>query len=535
MPTANRQPVTRPAGFTLVELMVSVALVLIIILGVNAVFKMASDTINTGMALSSADRDNRAIQSVLYNDFQTSVLMDAPMFLIRSERVPAFRNSADESGDPDGDPLTIDLDNNNDEGEPNVLGEVTTPSIYNSRNHRIDRVNFFASHLFRRQTGNAGSGTNEFIGEATSNEAYLSIGHLRQPDFGTPLTGSPGRFTHRTPNDPSVPKDRKINNYYATDWILGRSVTLLRDWTTDRDRIAALSGQSYVENDPFTIGNPNLTPLSPASVVRTVGASANRDRFAWSTCDLANATIGGFREKVSLHFQLWSQRRNFDPWWVVLGSERFEGYPYPSRPLTPDGYSRTVPVFVRGCTQFIVEYAGDYLAQNPETGDVVGTYLNGPTGVDGAVDYLIVTDGNIRSRRIRWYGMPRNVDLSDDNAGPMIRGVAGGGGGEPNNMLVDVVPLRDVLTAAGANVPTDQALFHEKFEPINSFTMKANYAAPGTAGLPADARYYAAWGPSELAKGSLTRPRMIRITLTVDDPNGRITEGQTYEYVIDLP
>ena len=60
-------------AFTLVELMISIALVLVIILGVNAIFKMASDTVNAGQALSGANRDNRAIQSVIYQDFQSAV------------------------------------------------------------------------------------------------------------------------------------------------------------------------------------------------------------------------------------------------------------------------------------------------------------------------------------------------------------------------------------------------------------------------------------------------------------------------------
>jgi hypothetical protein len=33
----------------------------------------------------------------------------------------------------------------------------------------------------------------------------------------------------------------------------------------------------------------------------------------------------------------------------------------------------------------------------------------------------------------------------------------------------------------------------------------------------------------------LTKPKMLRFTVTVDDPNGRLTEGQTFEYVINLP
>ncbi len=31
------------------------------------------------------------------------------------------------------------------------------------------------------------------------------------------------------------------------------------------------------------------------------------------------------------------------------------------------------------------------------------------------------------------------------------------------------------------------------------------------------------------------RPRMLRVTMTIDDPAGRLPTGQTYEYVVDLP
>src|SRR4051812_46351873 len=126
MPTPQRPNARR--AFTLIELMVSIAMVLIIILGVNAIFKMASDTVNAGQALAAANRDNRAVQSVLYDDFRTAVITDGPMFFIRSERVASFRNRADEQSDRDYDPAApppvqdekirgIDLDGNNVEGE----------------------------------------------------------------------------------------------------------------------------------------------------------------------------------------------------------------------------------------------------------------------------------------------------------------------------------------------------------------------------------------------------------------------------------
>jgi prepilin-type N-terminal cleavage/methylation domain-containing protein len=88
--TARRLP-----AFTLIEVIVSIALSLVLILGVNAVFRMASDTVNVGQAVAVADRDNRALQSVLYEDVRTAVMEGAPYFVISSQRTPAFR-------DPDG-------------------------------------------------------------------------------------------------------------------------------------------------------------------------------------------------------------------------------------------------------------------------------------------------------------------------------------------------------------------------------------------------------------------------------------------------
>ena len=549
LPIRNPQSAIRNA-FTLVELMVSIALVLILILGINAIFKMASDTINAGQALSTADRENRGAQGVLYNDFATGVFTDGPMLLIRSERAPAFRNREDELGDRDFAAAganvfnqdlairTIDLDGNNQEGENNVPGEVTHPLVYNSRNHRIDRVAFFATHMYRRQTGSESSSFTRFIDDGVSNEAYIWYGHLDQPDFRTALTGSAGRYSHDSPGE--LPKDDNQNNFYATDWILGRSAILLRETPPP--------GQNYFDYQLPTNG-VNLSPLEPGSESRQP-ANGVRDRMSWSRYDLAQTSIGAFRQVLLAHIA----RRGTaidanDPVWYELlggqwgvggGNARFQGYPYPDRPLTPYGIARTVPVFVRGCTQFIVEYAGDYLAQNPNDGTIGATYVDGPGGTDGQIDFIVVTEKAHpnatarRARRIRWYGMPRNTDgWNDTAAGPVIAG-AQAGQSDPN-LMRDVVPLRDVIIAAGDGSKIDDPSegFFEHFERLDP---RPNYAALGAVDPdPKGVRYYAAWGPAELARGSVVRPKMIRITMTVDDPNGRMSEGQTYEYIIDLP
>jgi hypothetical protein len=49
-----------------------------------------------------------------------------------------------------------------------------------------------------------------------------------------------------------------------------------------------------------------------------------------------------------------------------------------------------------------------------------------------------------------------------------------------------------------------------------------------TSMTPSDS-YICAWGPSD------PKPQMIRIIMTVDDPNGKIADGQTFEYVFSLP
>src|SRR5436305_4645906 len=61
---AELHPISRraSAGFTMVELLVSIALVVVLILGINAVFKYSADAVGTGQALGDASRQNRAVQ-----------------------------------------------------------------------------------------------------------------------------------------------------------------------------------------------------------------------------------------------------------------------------------------------------------------------------------------------------------------------------------------------------------------------------------------------------------------------------------------
>src|SRR5947209_17221594 len=99
---------------------------------------------------------------------------------------------------------------------------------------------------------------------------------------------------------------------------------------------------------------------------------------------------------------------------------RYQANPIPQRPpqqppSTPQQLAQwasgaaagQAPIFLRGCSQFIVEYAGDFLSQDPTTGIVTAAQP------DGEIDYIldnVVANGTPQFvRRVRWYGFPRDV------------------------------------------------------------------------------------------------------------------------------
>ena len=93
--------------------------------------------------------------------------------------------------------------------------------------------------------------------------------------------------------------------------------------------------------------------------------------------------------------------------------------------------------------------------------------------------------------------------------------------------MLDVLPVRDVRggTTTGATFERNIDL---------ELVKKPNYAAVGANGMAPEARYTCVWGPDvNLLTDPL--PKMLRITLVLEDATGRLAEGQQYEYVIKLP
>jgi hypothetical protein len=208
----------------------------------------------------------------------------------------------------------------------------------------------------------------------------------------------------------------------------------------------------------------------------------------------------------------------------------------------------------------------------PETDGVYGDVRDAVP--DGVVDFVVdrSADPNYNTvnasptlwqRKIRWYGLPR-----DENGDGRVQGWYNKGNPAlSNDDLLDVVPVRDVVRTCIYNVitPTQTnqgtpptivstpvnfpGFVWEHFTPlsnpgggVNTLQMQSP-GAPGdyanvTSGiLPSNSNplvnkpptYTVALGPND------PRIKMIRITIAIEDPNGRIANGQTFQYVFTLP
>ncbi len=152
----------KKSGFTLVELMVSILLMLVVMIGVNTVFGTASTTIGTNTAISTLNRDARALQATMQRDI-SCIAADAPFMTIRSEQLFRHQNLTDYNSD-----LTPANPNTQDATGSGSESAIPAPQ-YGRRSHRLDRFSFFTRQLLQRQTGNDGT----FVANQTTAEQYV--------------------------------------------------------------------------------------------------------------------------------------------------------------------------------------------------------------------------------------------------------------------------------------------------------------------------------------------------------------------------
>mgnify|MGYP000471754520 CR=1 FL=1 len=504
-----------PGGFTLVELIIAVALALLLMLGVVQVFKATSDAVGTGQSVATVTRDMRAAHAVLFNDLKSALVEDSPAIIIASGRQTTYLDREDLAGDADGDINTIDLDGDGSHDGP---GERVSeqPAILSPRSHRTDMFSFFAHGLHRKQSGAEG----QIISPLGAYDAWIWYGHLRLP-----ATADGTQFFSPGEADPSTNRQ----NYFAADWALGRSVILLSLNTVDRDGV----NQSAIDSKP----QGGVPLLLAVGAFASSEANPRYRPIEASRHDLAKTSIADFRADL---FDLVRANPGAD-WWNGL-IYRFEANRFPRRPYTAESTAQTAPLFLANCSQFIVEYAGDFVTQVRDVRGVVSHRINldpeAPDGrtttedmndprfgtvtaaiPDGKLDFYVerdpITGGGVE--KIRWYGFPRDVDGDGKIPGAI--------GGRHANDLTDVVPLRDLVRTGAAANPALAAYqgadFEKDLPPARADYGARNALAPG-------AGYTCAWGFND------PRPSLIRIVVTVHDAGRRLPGGQTYEFVFQL-
>ncbi|HYE21725.1 MAG TPA: hypothetical protein VEA69_25015 [Tepidisphaeraceae bacterium] len=559
----------RRGAFTLVEVMISVALVLMVIYGVARVFKLTSEAIGANQAVAAMVRDNRSTAATLGEDFRNCVA-DSPIFLISSRvafegtgkqitydgltkfrgQMGGFLNAEEARLDEDGDPRTYTIN-----GSQYRVGLADG----SDRIPRLDRLGFFARGMYRRQT----SDVDKAYSSVTSNEAFVWIGHTTHPK----LHGS----STTTPLQP--------NDQFASERVLGRMAFLVKDNEYIKTMDAKVRPSGYYADVPES--QRNTYPLAP------LGYENQRQHLWPGRYDLAGTTVEKFRQ-VANEVYLGAQNQIGGPgsyasstmtWHRSLDTRGADNIfralcdPTPSRPITPNGMALAAPVFVPNCVQFVVEYAGDFTNQDEE-GFItnVGQWVDrsnpdaiqygGGAGLptDGVVDYIVdgprLASGKLDpakkeqwSRRIRWYGMPREVT-----------------GAEPSGSVRiderDVVPFRDVVFAMadrGKFTPVKDAFRRAPWE-VEWPGMLRTYFAPVPKSSPGGVALYSEDGTrvqdnnylnfeatlgiaaNDGANNASTfryvcawhndSPPLIRVTMKVVDSNQRLTEGQWYEYVL---
>jgi len=493
----GRGRISLPA-FTLTELLVAIALLAIIMVAVTTIFRTAGQTVAMGIAITDANRAIAAAGQQFHQDIigysDTDPYVDGSGLWTANETDPSYA------------PPFLFLRNftQNSYRDQNALTANTTEAF------RLDSIGFFTRGAFKRQTG-----SNQLIDlMPVFTRAYVWYGHLRLTD-GNGLNPRPPGYvnTNWQVDNPT--------NYFASQWILGRRAVLLGDviptgsqqghivdylgqqvhfYGRDWDPAGTQAGENY-QWDPT-----RLTPLSSAAQATLYDQSGYiaTEKFTESRYDLVGLnreqTWGDYRDLVQT-YQTRFQAGNplYSPSWVErYFTTRHVGSP--TEAIDIDWAQSTiannkanfqtlaalaVPILLRNCTSFTVEFAGDYVDQdaagNVKSGSNANFDVTDPATwhLDGVIDYDVVNG----RQQIRWYGLGNTVQSKRGCTNPM-----------PFELLSNATTYtcgwtRDMLCLPLTTPVTPQ---------------------PSLA------------------------PRLLRLTVNVTDPQGRIVEDMTRQFVLPV-
>ncbi|MEM6560320.1 MAG: hypothetical protein AAF656_01860, partial [Planctomycetota bacterium] len=519
-----------------------------------------------------------------------------------------FANTRAGSEDYDFVVRTVDADSDGTEDDffGSAVADAYPAPLLDIRNHRTDTLIFFSRGDFRRQTGDADS---DFSSNGQSNEAFIFYGHLRlfNGDWtnlnAVAAYGFPGyRFTSSG--------DENTNNQFSQQFTLGRSVILLVDPDIDSDgdgvNDAISGGSRYIWR---TWNEPDDDTSKSGAVDRALPfdwSASSADVKFWSgtaeesarsirdddtftlydsRTDVAAVTIADFRKRLSFLINDFVGTTWDDDWWfgqktlgAFLGSSAQPAEPFRfwGNPLLPefnqapagelvfdvDSMAQRHNVLMPGASQFIVEFAGDFVTQDAD--GLITAALP-----DGTIDYYVeardlsgnaggsVETGASRSetenlRQVRWYGYPRDTNGDGIIARDLPEPDGSNSGEERSPDVLPVFDWQPFRGTSGTGAATSWPF--EKAHPLVQPTVPTSF--PGqpdpdeSYGIPVsgeydqievefDGIYQCSWDPNLFGDYSTPafsrnginyrlRPSLIRIVVGAVDPQGRL-EGTVFE------
>jgi prepilin-type N-terminal cleavage/methylation domain-containing protein len=503
-------------GFTLMELIVTVALVTVVLTLLTQVFNQTQQTISRGASQSEMMATNRAISGQLFEDAKR---MNVPLDPI------AAADAGQDAGRPGFLVIVQQVSPNDVRFAPTQQRNVPPSAWTDAAPIRTDQIAFFRSGEGVESLVPGSS--NRFDSDARASWVRVWYGHLSPPGNTSINPGMP-------------PMD------IATNLILGRQAALVLNNINDvppdgtwADSIFA-EGPSHQSGDRIDLSNVTGAPGLGQLWNGATDAIGYNLAFAFDPdedgfyADNSNITapgpMGGQPNDAYKAAALsWA--------YALDDNRRLQGSP--TLPVTgPNAFSvaalgQTHAVFAKHVSDFAIDFAADIEDQWGDDPSNPGTLV--PIGTNGAVaDGLPdgrpdTYDDGLGGRAIKWYSAFYNNPADGTNYGPTAPNY------NPNNPITWPIPMNDRHSIADGDPYPPLYLI----PPDNEVAFVFGHTGPDPQNPDTDIADDPHWGARKWW------PYAIRIRYrlhnangefsSVDPATGQFVSGRWFEQIIPIP
>ncbi len=516
--TNTRTP-HRGRGFTLTELLVAVAILIVVIIATARIFGTVSKVTGAGQANADMLQTAQTIEKQIRADIarissEGFLAIQGVEVLNDVNGAPLLNSSLPANATLRCDRLTFLAEGQQDStafaGSDDKISTVNAGTYWPNKQSMVQRIYYGHGVQLR----NAKPGFDGFLGGMENGLPLLpwtfdppgaSDGGITTVNWSTGQTGSVVLGTQ-----PS-----------AREWTLARQAMLLADDGTG-GFLRFNNRDLDPKNSTISIWN---TTSSPSGANYDSGPFSSRVDIAASTIDKIRQTVTNFGGAS------WANQRT-----QILGSLGIPGtsvplrYPRAER-IPPSGSTDRIdqmltnPTMAAGCSSFIVEWTwGDGVGRqsNPDGSTVDPTPAAVSSG-DEWVGYVVNDDVANGKGEQPWFGMPDNSrGVYPLSTVPLYTGSCGGANAiaclglpiypsniEGNGVFVLASPLSGVR------------VYEAVFGFNQTRPLFLNQAA--NTNLPDPSVGFTPW------------PTALRFTFTLHDPQQRFPEGRTFQFVVELP